>query len=56
MIIVFFLFFFIFKVILSHQYYLATHIKIGKFRACLVMLFEQQFLLFKQYNTYFHNI
>ena len=25
-------------------------------RTCLVMLFEQQFLIFKQYNTYFYNI
>ena len=27
----------------------------GKFRACLIMLFKQQFLVFKQYNTYFYN-
>jgi len=25
-------------------------------RACLVMLFDQQFSLFKQHNTYFHNV
>ena len=27
----------------------------GKLRGCLVLLFKQQFSMFKHYNTYFHN-
>ena len=28
---------------------------VGRLRACLLVLFKQQFSLFKQHNTYFHN-
>ena len=28
---------------------------VGRLWACLLVLFKQQFSLFKQYNVYFHN-